>query len=56
MQLLLATNEMTDQPDGISGFAYIYDQNGDGVTDTQEAALRAIANEIYTLINKQGDV
>jgi hypothetical protein len=56
MQLLLETNELTDLPDGISGFAHIYDTNGDGEIDSTEAALRAIANEMYTWINEQGDI
>ena len=55
-QLLLATNDLTDLPDFLSGFAYIYDRNGDGVIDADEAALRSQANEIYTLINEQGDI
>ena len=56
MQLLLATNSLTDMPDGISGFARIYDQNGDGIIDTMEASLRSQANDIYSLINEQGDI
>jgi hypothetical protein len=56
MQLLLATNDLTDLPDGISGFAHTYDQNGDGVINTDEAALRAMANDVYSMINEQGDV
>lgn len=56
MQLLLATNSLTDLPDGLDGFASIYDQNGDGVIDTPESASRAMANEVYTDINEGGDV
>jgi hypothetical protein len=56
MQLLQATDELTDLPDGISGFAHIYDQNGDGVIDSIEASLRAMANEVYTSINEQGEI
>ncbi len=55
MQLLLATDAMTDRPDAIDGFAYIYDQNGDGVIDSGEAALRTMANELYASINERGD-
>ena len=56
IQLLLATNDKTDLPDGISGFAHIYDENGDRVIDSLEAALRAMANEVYSSINEDGDV
>ena len=55
MQLLLATTDLTDLPDGISGFAHIYDTNGDGQIDSLEAALRAMANEVYTSINEDGN-
>ena len=56
LQLLWATDSLTDQPNGVNGFAFIYDQNGDGQIDRDEAALRALANEIYTNINEQGDI
>ena len=56
MQLLLATNDLTDQPDGITGFAHIYDTNGDGVIDAAEARLRVMANVVYSAINCQGDI
>ena len=56
MQLLLATNALTDLPDAQSGFASIYDQNGDRVIDSAEAALRSSANEVFSRINEQGDV
>jgi hypothetical protein len=56
MQLLLATNDLTDLPDGISGFAHIYDSNGDSVIDSLEAALRSMANEVYSSINEDGDI
>ncbi len=55
MQLLLATNSLTDQPDSVAGFASIYDENGDGMISSAEAALRAMANIIYSDINEQGD-
>jgi hypothetical protein len=51
MQILLATNGLTDQPDHQSGFAYLYDTNGDGVIDSHEQALRAMANDIFDWIN-----
>jgi hypothetical protein len=56
MQLLLATNDLTDQPDHLSSFARVYDLNGDGEIDESEATLRARANEVYTAINEQGDI
>jgi hypothetical protein len=56
MQLLLATNDLTDLPDELSGFAHIYDQDGDGQIDSDETALRTMANEVYSLINEQGDI
>ena len=56
MQLLLATNNLTDQPDNQSGAANVYDLNGDGVIDSEEAALRSMANSIYSSINEEGDI
>jgi len=56
MQLLLATNDLTDQPDYILGFTHIYDHDGDGVIDASEKALRDMANDVYTSINEQGDI
>ena len=62
MQLLLATNDLTDMPifelpEGNQlGFAHIYDTNGDGVIDSAEAALRAMANDVYSAINEQGGI
>jgi len=52
MQLLLATNDLTDQPDNLSGFARIYDLNGDGEIDEAEASLGRLANEVYSAINE----
>ena len=56
MQLLLATDDLTDQPDSLSGCARIYDLNGDGEIDEYEAALRALANDVFSSINEQGDI
>ncbi len=56
MQLLLATDSLTDQPNDITGFAYIYDQDGNGMIDSAEATLRAMANEIFSDINEGGDI
>lgn len=55
MQLLLATDGLTDLDEDTSGFAYIYDQNGDGEIDSLEASLRVMANDVYTMINEQGN-
>ena len=56
MQLLWATNALTDQPNSLSGAANIYDTNGDGVIDADEANLREQANRIYSSINEGGDI
>jgi len=56
MQLLLATNDLTDQPDNLNGFARIYDRNGDGEIDEAEAFLRRVANNVFSVINEQGDI
>lgn len=55
-QLLQATDDLTDLDEQLAGFAHIYDTNGDGVIDSHEAALRTQANELYSLINEQGDI
>ena len=54
MQLLEAVNDLTDLPDDVTGFAHIYDRNGDGVIDSDEAYLRALGNAIFSAINEQG--
>ena len=56
MQLLLATNDLTDQPDSLIGSARTYDLNGDGEIDKYEAALRALANDVFNAINEQDDL
>lgn len=53
MQLLLATNNVTDVSDNLSGFSSIYDFNGDGVIDSEEARLRTLANDLYAWLNSQ---
>ncbi len=55
LQLLQATNDLTDRPNSLLGFASIYDVNGDGVIDAQEAMLRTMANSLYSWINEAGD-
>ena len=52
MQLLLATNSMTDSPNCILGAARIYDLDGDGVISAYEASLRNMANCVYSQINE----
>jgi hypothetical protein len=56
MQLLLATNSLTDQPDAFSGFATVYDTDGNGVISTAEAGLRTMANGLFTFINESGGI
>jgi hypothetical protein len=51
LQLLSATNALTDDPDNLDGAANIYDTNGDGIIDATEAALRTMANTVYSWIN-----
>ncbi len=58
--LLLATNNFTDI-DGAAhndddGYSHVYDANGDGILDADELALRAMANDIYSFINEEGDI
>ena len=56
LQLLLATSSMTDSSDNQTGSAFIYDVNGDGLIDGEEASLREMANNIYSAINEAGDI
>ncbi len=56
LQLLQATDSLTDQPDSQLGFAAIYDTNGDGVISATEAALRSMANDVFSSINEAGDI
>ena len=56
LQLLLATDDLTDQPDSVDEFAQIYDTNGDGVISADEASLRAMANDVYSAINEAGGI
>ncbi|MCC9600963.1 Ig-like domain-containing protein [Stieleria sp. JC731] len=51
MQLLQATNRLTDEANATSGFAYIYDSDGDGDMMESEIELRRQANQLYRLIN-----
>ncbi|MCP4889375.1 MAG: hypothetical protein GY904_22525 [Planctomycetaceae bacterium] len=52
MQILLATNRLTDQADEETGFTSIYDRNGDGNIDQDESELRKMAKSVYRLIGK----
>ncbi len=56
LQLLSATNSLTDDPDNLDAAANIYDTNGDGIIDAEEAALRTMANSTYSWINEAGDI
>ena len=56
MQLLLATDNLTDQAESLSGSARIYDLNGDGEIDEYEAVLRRLANDVFSSINELGDI
>ena len=49
LDILLATNDMT-----LGGL--LYDGDGDGLIDTLEQALRAMANDVYNAINEQGEI
>jgi hypothetical protein len=53
MQLLSATNALTDADQKLAGFASIYDLNGDGILDSDEINLRVLANDLYAMINEQ---
>lgn len=50
MQLLLATNGLTNQSNQISGFAHIYDTDGNGQVDVHEKQLRIWANDLFSQI------
>jgi hypothetical protein len=56
MQLLLATNDLTDQPNSILGYAAVYDRDGNGVISSAEASLRSMANVIFSSINGSGGI
>ena len=56
MQLLLATNSLTDQFDTVAGFDAIYDKDGNGSISSAEATLRTMANDIFSFINESGDI
>jgi hypothetical protein len=56
MQLLQATNRMTDTSNRRGGFTSIYDGNSDGVLDATEAELRSQAAKLYTSINETGGI
>ncbi|HBO45342.1 MAG TPA: hypothetical protein DD670_15715 [Planctomycetaceae bacterium] len=53
-QLLQATNSMTDVPDNQTGYAHIYDVNGNGQLSLSELLLRTQAQLVFTLILLQG--
>ncbi|MBN2215760.1 MAG: hypothetical protein JW719_00150 [Pirellulales bacterium] len=55
MQLLLATNAMTDPSDNISGYTHVYDLDGDGRVDLGEAYLRVLADSVFRRILRDGN-
>jgi hypothetical protein len=55
MQLLLATNDLTDTPDYLTGFAHTYDEDGDGIVDAAETLMRQMAGDVYAAINNSGE-
>jgi hypothetical protein len=59
MSLLLATNRLTGRDSNAADgndYSHIYDNNGDGIIDPEEAKLRWMANQIYSAINEQGRI
>ncbi len=54
MQLLQATDSMTDVPDNIDGYAHVYDQDGNGWISFEEFELRWLARWTYWVINISG--
>jgi hypothetical protein len=54
MQLLQATNAMTDPDDHLSGYANVYDLNGDGRINVSEALLRVLAHDVFKTIIREG--
>lgn len=56
MQLLQTMDELTDEPDNLLKFAASFDHDGSGTFNDAELVLRAMANEIYSENNEQGDL
>jgi hypothetical protein len=59
MALLLMTNNMTgadNDANDSEDYSHVYDTDGDGVLDTAEKALRAMANNVYAAINESGGI
>lgn len=54
MQMLQTTNAMTDPDDHLSGYANVYDLNGDGRINLSEAYLRLLAHNTFRTIIRQG--
>lgn len=52
LQLLQATNALTDTADNLHGWASIYDRDGNGIIDDEERRLRVFANSIFGQINR----
>ncbi|WP_229360967.1 SdrD B-like domain-containing protein [Fuerstiella marisgermanici] len=51
MQLLSATNALTDRTDQEGGFAAIYDEDGNGSINAGEDLMRRLAKNLYASIN-----
>jgi len=56
MELLLATNNLTDQANASSGYVAVYDANGNGAISAAESNLRSLASDLYTSINNAGGI
>ena len=54
MQILSASNSLTDSPDNISGYTNVYDTDGDGRVSLSEAYLRVLAHNVYDSIIRDG--
>ncbi|MCA9194852.1 MAG: hypothetical protein KDB03_23940 [Planctomycetales bacterium] len=53
--LLLATNRLTGTArNGTTGYATLYDIDGDGLLSEFEKSLREMANDVYSAINGIG--
>jgi len=55
MQMLLGTNALTDSPNHQTGYANVYDTNGDGRVSVSEAILRVLAHDVYSDIIRDGN-
>jgi hypothetical protein len=56
MELLSATNNLTDQSNASAGYVAVYDTNGNGVISAAESNLRSLASDLYSSINLAGGI